>query len=86
MVQGVAGNKKGELEVETQFLSKLHTNNGKILLKLQLKGAKNEAEFLKVTVSYCPRPPVYHHQARDVEALRSAVLPGQSDASLDPSQ
>jgi hypothetical protein len=27
-VQGVAGNKKGEFEVEAQFLSKLHTNNG----------------------------------------------------------
>jgi hypothetical protein len=27
LVQGVAGNKKGEFEVEAQFLSKLHTNN-----------------------------------------------------------
>jgi hypothetical protein len=27
LLQGVAGNKKGEFEVETQFLSKLHTNN-----------------------------------------------------------
>jgi hypothetical protein len=26
--QGVAGNKKGEFEVEDQFIRKLHTNNG----------------------------------------------------------
>jgi hypothetical protein len=57
-LQGVAGNKKGEFEVEAQFLSKLHTNDDKILLKLLLKGTKNEAHFLKVTVSYCTRPPV----------------------------
>jgi hypothetical protein len=57
-VQGVAGNKKSEFEVEAQFLSKLHTKNGYFLLKLLLKGTKNEAQFLKITVSYCPRPPV----------------------------
>jgi hypothetical protein len=28
IVQGIAGNKKGEFEVGAQFLSKLHTNNG----------------------------------------------------------
>jgi hypothetical protein len=27
-VQGVAGNKNGEFEVEAQFLCKIHTNNG----------------------------------------------------------
>jgi hypothetical protein len=53
-VQGVAGNKKGEFEAEAQFLSKLHTKNGSNLLKLLLKGTENEAQFLKVTVSYCP--------------------------------
>jgi hypothetical protein len=37
-VQGVAVNKKGEFWVEAQFLSKLHTKNGYILLKLLLKG------------------------------------------------
>jgi hypothetical protein len=30
--QGVAGNKKGAFEVEAQFLSKLHTNNGYFFL------------------------------------------------------
>jgi hypothetical protein len=54
--RGVAGNKKGEFEAEAQFLSKLHTNNGLNLLKLLLKGTPNEAQFLKVAVSYCPRP------------------------------
>jgi hypothetical protein len=29
-----------------------------VLLKLLLKGTKNEAHFLNVAVSYCPRPPV----------------------------
>jgi hypothetical protein len=29
-----------------------------MFLKLLLKATKNEAQFLKVTVSYCPRPPV----------------------------
>jgi hypothetical protein len=57
-IQGVAGIKKGEFEVEAQFLSKLNTNNSSLLLKFLLKGTKNEAQFLKVTVSYCPRPPV----------------------------
>jgi hypothetical protein len=58
--EGVAGNKKGEFEVEAQFLSKLHTNNAYILLiLLLLKGTiKNEAQFIKTTVSYCPPPPV----------------------------
>jgi hypothetical protein len=28
LLQGVAGNKKGDFLVEAQFLSKLHTNNG----------------------------------------------------------
>jgi hypothetical protein len=28
VLQGVTGDKNGELEVEAQFISKLHTNNG----------------------------------------------------------
>jgi hypothetical protein len=28
VLQGITGNKKGEFEVEAQFLSKLHRNNG----------------------------------------------------------
>jgi hypothetical protein len=46
--QGVAGNKKGEFEVEVQFLNKLDTNNGYFLPKLLLKGTKNEAQFLRL--------------------------------------
>jgi hypothetical protein len=29
-----------------------------MLPKLLLKGTENEVQFLNVTVSYCPRPPV----------------------------
>jgi hypothetical protein len=47
VLQGVAGNKKGEFEVEAQLLRKLYTNNGKFLLKILLKGTQNEAQFLK---------------------------------------
>jgi hypothetical protein len=36
----------------------MHTSNAYFFLKLLLKGTQNEAQFLKVTVSYCPRPPV----------------------------
>jgi hypothetical protein len=42
--RGVAGNKQGEFEIEAQILSKLHTDNGLlILLKLLSKGTNNEA-------------------------------------------
>jgi hypothetical protein len=58
-VQGVADNKKGDFEVEAQFLSKLHTKMVKFFVKTTIEGRKKkEAQFLKVAVSYCPRPPV----------------------------
>jgi hypothetical protein len=67
----------GEFEVEAQFLSKLHTNNGYILLKLLLKGIENEARFLKqVTVSYCPRPPVVHRLVERARRVDGPLIRG----------
>jgi hypothetical protein len=57
LVQGAAGNKKGEFGVDAQFFLANYIQKMVIfLLKLLLKGTKHEAQFLTVAVSYCPRP------------------------------
>jgi hypothetical protein len=47
-----------DLRAEAEFLSKSHTNNAEMLLKLLIGGQKNEAQFLITTASYCPRSAV----------------------------
>jgi hypothetical protein len=42
-----------------------------MLRKLLLKGTKNEAQFLKVAVSYCPRPPVVGEETYKGHAMVS---------------
>jgi hypothetical protein len=42
-------------------------------LKLLLKGTKNEAQFLKVAVSYCSRPPVILVVAAPLPPLGAAA-------------
>jgi hypothetical protein len=45
-------------ELRLSFLANYIHTKLKFLLKLLLKGTKNEAQFLNVAISYCPRPPV----------------------------
>jgi hypothetical protein len=51
--------RRANLRLRLSFLANfVRTKNGQISLKLPLKRTKNEARFLNVKVSYCPRPPV----------------------------
>jgi hypothetical protein len=57
------------------FLANYKQKMVKKLLKLLLKGTKNEAQFLKVAGSYCPRSPVVLLRAIRLQGiLRLRVL------------
>jgi hypothetical protein len=62
-VQGVAGNNNGDFELRLSFLANYIQTMVKFFLNYYWR-PQNEAQFLNVTVFYCPRPPVAHHKQK----------------------
>jgi hypothetical protein len=88
-IQGVAGNKNGEFEVEAQFLSKLHINALRTLRALS-GGPALRSDVCVYGFGFLFIPhfyPVPHFGVARRSLRRSAkIVLGQSAASLNPYQ